>query len=74
MAGNLLNQYNSLRSKQNDDQFETVYPNHLRDFLPVFEINSGKFLQLLLLHREGTRDNGEQIQSFDLSSLVNKHA
>eukprot|EP00347_Sterkiella_histriomuscorum_P008465 403344995 len=47
VAGNLLNQYNSLRSKQNDDQFETVYPNHLRDFLPVFEINTDKELEIM---------------------------
>lgn len=43
MAGNLLNQYNGLRSKQRDDQFETVYPNHLRDFATVFEVNPSKF-------------------------------
>lgn len=41
MAGNLLNKYNEIRSKQIDDQFETVYPNHLKDFAPVFEINPG---------------------------------
>lgn len=38
-AGSLLTQYNTLRSKQNDEFFETVYPNHLRDLGPIFEIN-----------------------------------
>jgi hypothetical protein len=30
-----------------DDQFETVYPNHLRDFAPVFEINPNKELEIM---------------------------
>ena len=38
-AGSLLTQYNALRSKQNDEFFEAVYPNHLRDLGPIFEIN-----------------------------------
>lgn len=38
-AGTLLTQYNTLRSKQNDEFFEAVYPNHLRDLGPIFEIN-----------------------------------
>lgn len=52
-AGSLLSAYNSLRSKQNDDQFETVYPNHLRDFQPVFDINSGilPFIHLYMQNR-----------------------
>lgn len=51
-AGNLLNQYNLLRSKQNDDQFETIYPNHLRDFMPIFEINTGKYPYINFIDKE----------------------
>jgi hypothetical protein len=46
-AGQLLIEYNTLRSKQNDEQFETVYPNHLRDIGPIFEINQGKEIEVI---------------------------
>ena len=46
-AGTLLTQYNTLRSKQNDEFFETVYPNHLRDLGPIFEINQAKEIEVL---------------------------
>jgi hypothetical protein len=47
LAGNLMNNYSNVRSQQNDDQFETVYPNHLRDFAPVFEIDTDKELEIM---------------------------
>lgn len=46
-AGSLLTQYNTLRSKQNDEFYEAVYPNHLRDLGPIFEINQGKEIEVL---------------------------
>ena len=46
-AGSLLTQYNTLRSKQNDEFFEAVYPNHLRDLGPIFEINQAKEIEVL---------------------------
>jgi hypothetical protein len=36
-----------LRSKQNDEFFEAVYPNHLRDLGPIFEINQAKEIEVL---------------------------
>lgn len=46
-AGTLLTQYNTLRSRQNDEFFEAVYPNHLRDLGPIFEINQIKEIEVL---------------------------
>ncbi len=46
-AGTLLTQYNTLRSRQNDEFFEAVYPNHLRDLGPIFEINQTKEIEVL---------------------------
>ena len=46
-AGTMLTSYNALRSKQNDEFFEAVYPNHLRDLGPIFEINQSKEIEVL---------------------------
>jgi hypothetical protein len=43
----------------------------LRDFAPVFEINTGILITTISIpYRQGIRNNGEQVQSVDSPSFL----